>query len=43
MPSSEKIFRVALVRNDISEKKIASIIRVKRTNEVGTTLVVTSN
>jgi hypothetical protein len=36
MPSSEKLRRVALVRTDVSEERIASIITV-------TILVVTSN
>jgi hypothetical protein len=35
--------RVALVRTDVSEELSASIIRVTRIGEVGTTLVVTSN
>jgi hypothetical protein len=34
---------VALVGTDVSEELIASIIRVKRINELGTTLAVTSN
>jgi hypothetical protein len=34
---------VALVRTDVSEKRIASIIRVIRIVEIGTTLAVTSN
>jgi hypothetical protein len=33
----------ALVRIDVSEERIASIIRVTKTNELGTTLPVTSN
>jgi hypothetical protein len=35
--------RVALVRIDVSEERIASIIRVTRIDELGTTLTVTSN
>jgi hypothetical protein len=35
--------RVALVRTDISEERIASILRVRRIGELGTTLAVTSN
>jgi hypothetical protein len=35
--------RVALVRTDISKECIASIIRVTRIDEVGTTLEVTIN
>jgi hypothetical protein len=34
---------VALVRNYVSEERIASIIRVTRIGEVGTTLAVTSS
>jgi hypothetical protein len=34
---------VALVRTDVSEESIASIIRVTRIGELGTTLAVTSN
>jgi demethoxyubiquinone hydroxylase (CLK1/Coq7/Cat5 family) len=34
---------MALVRTDVSEEFSASIIRVKRIGELGTTLVVTSN
>jgi hypothetical protein len=34
---------VDLVRTDVSEERSASIIRVKRIGELGTTLVVTSN
>jgi hypothetical protein len=33
--------RVPLVRRDISEERIASIIRAKKIGEVGTTLAVT--
>jgi hypothetical protein len=42
MPSSGMLHRVALVRTDVSEKCIASIIRVIRIGELGT-LAVTSN
>jgi hypothetical protein len=35
--------RMALVRNDVSEELSASIIRVTRIGELGTTLAVTSN
>jgi hypothetical protein len=35
--------RVALVRTDVSEELSASIIRVIRIGELGTTLAVTSN
>jgi hypothetical protein len=34
---------VALLRTDVSEEHSASIIRVTRIGEVGTTLAVTSN
>jgi hypothetical protein len=34
--------RVAVVRTDVSEERIASIIRVTRIGEIGTTLAVTS-
>jgi hypothetical protein len=40
--SSGMLRRVALVRTDVSEKLIASIIRVTRISELGTTLAVTS-
>jgi hypothetical protein len=43
MASSEMLRRVALVRTDVSEELSASIIRVTRISEVGTTLTVTSN
>jgi hypothetical protein len=43
MPSSEMLCRVALIRNDVSEERIASIIRVRGIGELGTTLAVTSN
>jgi DNA-binding TFAR19-related protein (PDSD5 family) len=35
--------RVALVRTDVSEELSASLIRVTRIGELGTTLVATSN
>jgi hypothetical protein len=35
--------RVALVRTDISEERIASIIRVKKLSELGKTLTVASD
>jgi hypothetical protein len=35
--------RVALVRTDVSEELGASIIRVTRIGELGTTLAITSN
>jgi hypothetical protein len=35
--------RVALVRNDVSEERIASIVSVTRIDELGTTLAVTNN
>jgi hypothetical protein len=34
---------VTLVRTDVSEERIASIIKVRRIGELGTTLAVTSN
>jgi demethoxyubiquinone hydroxylase (CLK1/Coq7/Cat5 family) len=43
MSSSGMLRRMALVRTDVSEEHIASIIRVKRIGELGTTLAVTSN
>jgi hypothetical protein len=42
MASSGILRRVALVRTDVSEELNASIIRVTRIGEVGTTLAVTS-
>jgi hypothetical protein len=41
MPSSGMLRRVALVRNDVSEERIASIIEATRVYVLGTT--VTSN
>jgi hypothetical protein len=43
MPSSGTLRRVALVRTDVSEELIASIIRVTRIGELGKTSAVTSN
>jgi hypothetical protein len=43
MPSSGMLRRVALVRTDVSEELRASIIRVTRIRELGTTLAVTTN
>jgi hypothetical protein len=43
MLSSVMCRRVALVRTDISEERIACIIRVKRITELGKMLAVTSN
>jgi hypothetical protein len=42
-PSSGMLHRVALVRSDVSEDGISSIIRATRIGELGTTLAVTSN
>jgi hypothetical protein len=43
MSSSGKLRHVALIRTDVSEKRIAPIIRVTRIAELGTKLAVTSN
>jgi hypothetical protein len=43
MASSGMLRRVTLVRTDVSEELSASIIRVTRIGEIGTTLAVTSN
>jgi hypothetical protein len=43
MPSSGMIHHVAFVRTNVSEGCIASIIRMTRIGELGTTLEVTSN
>jgi hypothetical protein len=43
MPSSGMWHRVALVRNDVSEERTASIFKVTRIGELGTTLAVSSN
>jgi hypothetical protein len=38
MPSSSMLRREALVKTDVSEERIGSIIRVTRTGELGITL-----
>jgi hypothetical protein len=43
MPSSGMLLRVTLVRTNVLEERIASVIRVERIGELGTTLAVTSN
>jgi hypothetical protein len=43
MPSSRMLRRVAVVRIDVSEERIASIITVQRGSEVETALAVASN
>jgi hypothetical protein len=43
MACFEMLRRVALERTDVSEELIASIIRVTRIGELGTTLAVNSN
>jgi hypothetical protein len=43
MPSSGMLRRVGLVRSDVSEELSASIIRVTRIGELGTTLAVNGN
>jgi hypothetical protein len=43
MASSGMLRRVALVRTDVSEEHSASLIRVKRICELGTTLSLTTN
>jgi hypothetical protein len=42
MPSSETLRRVALVRTGVTEECIASIIKVTRISDLGTTLALTS-
>jgi hypothetical protein len=41
MASSGMLRRVVLVRTDVSEERVFSIFKVKRMNELGTTLAVT--
>jgi hypothetical protein len=43
MASSGMLHRVALIRTDVSEELSASLIRVTRICEIGTTLGLTSN
>jgi hypothetical protein len=43
MPYAGMWRRVNPVRTDVSEERIASIIRVERISELGTTSAVTSN
>jgi hypothetical protein len=43
MQPSGKLRRVALVGTDVSDERSASIIRVTRIGELGTTLAVTRN
>jgi hypothetical protein len=43
MPSSEMLSRVVLIIADVSDERIASIIRVTRIGELGTTIAATSN
>jgi demethoxyubiquinone hydroxylase (CLK1/Coq7/Cat5 family) len=43
MQSSGMLRRVALVRTDVSEELNASIIRVTRIGELGTTIAATGN
>jgi hypothetical protein len=38
MPSSRMLHSVALVRTDVSEERSASIMRMTRIGEIGTTL-----
>jgi hypothetical protein len=42
MASSGMLLRVALIRTDVSEELSASIIRVTRIGELGTTLALTT-
>jgi hypothetical protein len=43
MPSSGMLVCVTFVRTGVSQEHIASIIRVTKIGEIGTTLAVTSN
>jgi hypothetical protein len=43
MASSQVLRCMTFVRTDVSEKRSASFIRVRRISELGTTLAVTSN
>jgi hypothetical protein len=43
MRSSKKLRRVALVRTNVSEERIATISRMTVLGEIGTTLAVISN
>jgi hypothetical protein len=43
MPSSGVLRHVALVRANVSEERIATVIKVTRMGELGTTLTVISN
>jgi hypothetical protein len=43
MPSSGTLRSVSLVRTEVAEENTASIIRVTRIGDLGTTLAVTSN
>jgi hypothetical protein len=43
MASSGMLYRVALVRTDVSEESSAPFIRVTRIGELGTTPAVTNN
>jgi hypothetical protein len=43
MPSSGTLRRVAFVRTDVSEERIASIMSVTKFGELGTSIVVTGN
>jgi hypothetical protein len=43
MPSSEMLRHVALVKTDVPEERSASIIRVTRIGDLGSTLLLTSN
>jgi hypothetical protein len=43
MPSSGMLRRVADVRTEVAEDRIASVIKVTKIGELGTTLAVNSN